>query len=62
MSAFLSTVIRRTDEHRPPLAGMGWLRIEDGKIVEEWTIVDSWGRQRQIGAAFPDGWLGPGWE
>ena len=44
------------------VAGMGWIRISDGKIVEEWTTIDNWGMQRQIGAAYPDDWLGPGWE
>ncbi len=44
------------------LAGMGWIRVEGGKIVEEWTMVDNWGLQRQMGAVFPDQWLGPGWQ
>ena len=44
------------------VAGMGWIRVSDGKIVEEWTIVDNWGMQRQLGAAYPDAWLGPGWQ
>lgn len=44
------------------VAGMGWMRISGGKVVEEWTTIDNWGMQRQIGAAYPDEWLGPGWE
>ncbi len=43
------------------IAGMGWIRISEGKIVEEWTIIDNWGMQRQLGTIYPDEWLGPGW-
>ena len=43
------------------IAGMGWIRISEGKIVEEWTIIDNWGMQRQLGTVYPDEWLGPGW-
>ena len=43
------------------ISGMGWTRISGGKIVEEWTIVDNWGMQRQLGVVYPDEWLGPGW-
>ena len=44
------------------VAGMGWVRVSHGKIVEEWTMVDNWGMQRQLGAVYPDEWLGPGWQ
>ena len=44
------------------LAGMGWVRISEGKIVEEWTMVDNWGMQRQLRAVYPEEWLGPGWQ
>ena len=44
------------------ISGMGWTRISGGKIVEEWTIVDNWGMQRQLGVVYPDEWLEPGWE
>ncbi len=43
------------------IAGMGWIRISEGKIVEEWTIIDQWGMQMQLGTVYPDEWLGPGW-
>ena len=44
------------------LAGMCWIRVGERKIVEEWTMVDNWGMQRQLGAVYPDEWLGPGWQ
>ncbi len=50
-----------TDE-RVSIAGMGWVRVSEGKIVEEWTMVDNWGMQRQLRAVYPDEWLGPGWQ
>ena len=46
---------------RVTVAGMGWFRIEGGKIVEEWTMVDNWGAQKQADMIYPDEWLGPGW-
>lgn len=46
---------------RVSVAGMGWVRVSHGKIVEEWTMVDNWGMQRQLGTVYPDEWLGPGW-
>lgn len=42
-------------------AGMGWLRFEGGKIVEEWTSVDDWGTQVQLGVQYPESWVKPGW-
>ena len=47
---------------RVSVGGMGWIRLSEGKIVEEWTMVDNWGMQRQLGAVYPDEWLGPGWK
>ncbi len=47
---------------RVSIAGMGWVRVAEGQIVEEWTMVDNWGMQRQLGAVYPDEWLGPGWQ
>ena len=44
------------------IAGMGWMRFSGGKIVEEWTTIDNWGMQRQLGVVYPDEWLGPGWK
>ena len=43
-------------------AGMGWIRISGGRIVEEWTMVDNWGTQSQINVTYPDAWLVPGWQ
>lgn len=42
-------------------AGMGWLRFESGKIVEEWTSVDDWGTQAQLGVQYLESWVKPGW-
>jgi steroid delta-isomerase-like uncharacterized protein len=42
-------------------AGMGWIRFEGGKIVEEWTSVDDWGTQVQLGAQYSKSSLKPGW-
>jgi len=50
-----------TNKHAS-VTGMGWFRILDGEIVEEWTMVDNWGMQRQIDVTYPDAWLGPGWQ
>ena len=44
------------------IAAMGWLRFENGKIVEEWTIVDNWGTQIQIGSEYPKEWFVAGWD
>jgi steroid delta-isomerase-like uncharacterized protein len=44
------------------VAAMGWIRFNNGKIVEEWTIVDNWGYQSQLGVKFPVEWLSPGWD
>ncbi len=44
------------------VAAMGWLRFENGQIVEEWTIVDDWGTQIQIGSEYPNESLVAGWD
>jgi len=44
------------------IAGMGWLRLLNGQIVEEWTILDNWGMQKQLGVTFPDAWYKAGWD
>ncbi len=44
------------------VAAMGWLRFENGQIVEEWTIVDNWGTQIQIGSEYPKEWFVAGWD
>ena len=44
------------------VAAMGWLRFENGKIVEEWTIVDDWGTQIQIENEYPKEWFVAGWD
>jgi len=44
------------------VAAMGWIRFENGKIVEEWTIVDNWGAQAQLGVVYPKEWLSAGWD
>ena len=44
------------------VGAMGWIRFDNGKIVEEWTIVDNWGAQSQLGVKFPKEWLNSGWD
>ena len=44
------------------VAAMGWLRFENGQIVEEWTIIDNWGTQIQIGSEYPKEWFVAGWD
>ena len=44
------------------IAAMGWLRFENGQIVEEWTIVDNWGTQIQLENEYPNEWLVAGWD
>ncbi len=47
---------------RGEVAGMGWLRILNGRIVEEWTTLDNWGMQKQLGVSYPDRWYKAGWD
>ena len=44
------------------VAAMGWLRFENGQIVEEWTIIDNWGTQIQIASEYPKEWFIAGWD
>jgi len=44
------------------IGAMGWFRFENDKIVEEWTIIDNWGTQTQLGVTYPEEWLNTGWE
>ncbi len=44
------------------IAGMGWLRFENGQIVEEWMINDEWGAQIQLEIDIPKEWLNAGWD
>jgi len=43
-------------------AAMGWIRFANGKIVEEWTIVDNLGTQTQLGIEFGKEGFSPGWD
>jgi steroid delta-isomerase-like uncharacterized protein len=47
---------------RGEVAGMGWLRLQDGQIVEEWTMLDDWGFQMQVGLTYPKEGYKPGWD
>jgi len=44
------------------IGAMGWFRFENDKIVEEWTIIDNWGTQTQLGVTYPEEWLDTGWK
>lgn len=48
-------------ERYAEIAAMGWLRLADGRVVEEWTIVDDWGFQLQAAFLYPEGTYDAGW-
>ena len=43
-------------------AGMGWFRFENGRIAEEWTIIDNWGTQIQLENSYDEVSHKPGWD
>jgi len=47
---------------RAEVAGMGWLRLQGGQIVEEWTILDNWGFQIQVGIQYSEDRYKAGWD
>ena len=44
------------------VAGTVWLLFENGRIVEDWSMVDEWGTQIQLETDFPKEWLYVGWD
>ena len=43
-------------------AGTVWLRFDDGRIVEDWSMSDEWAIQTQLETDFPKDWFFPGWD